>query len=280
MRNRTSFRHGLAAVAPLIAICCLANSGFSQEDASAVPKFDFAAAAAEYEIAIGPGRLICEPFQLELLKWSNPVRATPAGTVFLWHSNGLPQAACCMFAYRNPQAKEDFLVNHEFVSLSTELIDSKSDRGPIWQTKKPGIEWQEIAESPPVAKTRSGRAAQMRDLATQFTGQIGTTANKNREELRLLRQPIYRYPETLDRDGAIFVFAQATDPEILLLLQTDPAVADSHWRCAFARMTTFVCTLSHREKEVWSVKGLNPMGDDSQTYRTFHRVPWNAVEVK
>ena len=99
----------------------------SQEDAAAVPKFDFAAAAAEYEIVSGSDRLICEPFQAELLKWSNPVRSTPAGTVFLWHHKGVPQAACCMFAIRNPDVKGDDFVNHEFVSLSTGLIEAKSD---------------------------------------------------------------------------------------------------------------------------------------------------------
>lgn len=249
-----------------------------QEDAEAVPKFDFAAAAAGYEISIGKDRLICEPFQIELLKWSNPVRGSPAGTVFLWHHKGAPQAACCMFSYKHPEVKGDFLVNHEFVSLSTDLIESKSNDGRIWKTTMPGIAWQEIPESPPIAKTRPARLAQMRDLASKFTGQIGK-ANNGREELRLLRQPIYRYPETSDRDGAIFVFAQTTDPEILLLLQTDPLATGSQWSCAFARMTMFPCWLSHREKELWSVPSLSPKVD-SDTYRTFRRVPWKAVEEK
>ncbi len=74
-------------------------------------------------------------------------------------------------------------------------------------------------------------------------------------------------------------FAQTTDPEILLLLQTDPLATGSQWSCAFARMTMFPCWLSHREKEVWSVPSLNPKVD-SDTYRTFRRVPWKAVEEK
>jgi len=133
--------------------------------------------------------------------------------------------------------------------------------------------------SPPIAKTRPARLAQMRNVASEFTGQIGG-ADKKREELRLLRQPIYRYPETMDRDGAIFVFAQATDPEILLLLETDPKASDSTWNFAVARMTAIACSLSRNEKEVFSVVWCNPTTDESHIYRTLHRVPWKAVKDK
>ncbi|MBC8115107.1 MAG: hypothetical protein H7062_12055, partial [Candidatus Saccharimonas sp.] len=172
IQHRRWLRARFLILASLFAIGVFASNGFSQEDAAAVPKFDFAAAAAEYEIVSGDDRLICEPFQAELLKWSNPVRATPAGTVFLWHHKGVPQAACCMFAIRNPNVKGDYFVNHEFVSLSTGLIEATSGGAMAWQTKEPGIAWQDM-EGPSVPKSRSGRLAQMRNVASQFIGVVG-----------------------------------------------------------------------------------------------------------
>ncbi len=116
----------------------------------------------------------------------------------------------------------------------------------------------------------------MRTVAGQFIGVV----DKTREELRMLRQPIYRYPETMDRDGAIFVFAQATDPEILLWLESDPKAASPTWRFAVARMTMKACSLSHNEKIVYSVESCPEGNDESHTYRTLQRVPWKVIEDK
>ncbi|MBC7816323.1 MAG: hypothetical protein IAG10_05465, partial [Planctomycetaceae bacterium] len=196
--------------------------------------------------------------------------------VFLWHHKGVPQAACCMFAFRNPDLSQDYIVNHEFVSLSTELIEAKSGGATVWQSKRPGVIWKDVSDGSPVVQTRSGRLAQMRNIAGQFTGVV----DKTREELRMLRQPIYRYPETMDRDGAIFVFAQATDPEILLWLESDPKAANPTWRFAVARMTMMACSLNHSEKIVYSVESCQEGNDESHTYRTLQRVPWKVVESK
>lgn len=259
------------------------GSEVKPEDVAAIPKFDFAAAAAEYEIVSGSDHLICEPVQAALLNWSNPVRSTVAGTVFLWHHKGMPQAACCMYAYRNPTAKGDYLVNHEFVSLATglveaksSLVEAKSSGATAWQTKQPGIVWQDLSEGPTISKLRSGRLAQMRNVASQFTGTVG----KKREELRLLRQPVYRYPETMDRDGAIFVFAQTTDPEILLLLDVDPNAIDSKWKFAVARITRLACALRQGDKEVYSAVWYSSDKDNSHCHRTLHHVPWRAIDEK
>ncbi len=276
MNHRKRLRSVRFTLASLLAINLLANTAFSQQDAAAIPKFDFAAAATEYEILSGKDRSVCEPFHAELLRWTNPVRVAPAGTVFLWHHKGVPQAACCMFAFPNPNMSKDYIVNHEFVSLSTELIEAKSGGTTVWQSKKPGVIWKEVPEGPSVIQTRSGRLAQMRTVAGQFTGVV----DKTHEELRMLRQPIYRYPDTMDRDGAIFAFAQATDPEILLWLESDPKAANPTWRFAVARMTMMACSLSHKENTVYSVESCQEGNDESHTYRTLQRVPWKVVEGK
>src|SRR5438067_8869916 len=81
----------------------IAVAAFTQEAAevATVPKFDFADAASKYTLLKRGDDKPCQPYQVDLLKWSNPIRGTAAGSVFLWTQAGVPQAACCMYAYRN-----------------------------------------------------------------------------------------------------------------------------------------------------------------------------------
>src|SRR5205814_2480882 len=96
--------------------------------------------------------------------------------------------------------------------------------------------WSAIPGGPEPATTRPGRLIQMRKLAMTFEGYIGTPAAR-KQELRLLPQPIYRFPEAAAYDGAVFAYAQATDPEILLLVRADSQAAKPAWEFAAARMT-------------------------------------------
>jgi hypothetical protein len=58
--------------------------------------------------------------------------------------------------------------------------------------------------------------------------------DKNATEMRLLTQPVFRSPEEMDDDIALFVFVQGTDPECVLLLQ---ATAEGKWQYAVTRQT-------------------------------------------
>ena len=61
----------------------------------------------------------------------------------------------------------------------------------------------------------------------------------DREELRLLPQPVYRYesedPEV--QDGGVFAFVQGTDPEVLLLLEAVRTEGGLVWIYGFVRGT-------------------------------------------
>lgn len=94
----------------------------------------------------------------------------------------------------------------------------------------------------------------MHALLTDFTATMGR--EPRRHELRALTQPIYRYgSEKSDLiDGAIFAFAQATDPEILLLLEVrreDERPASWWW--AAARMSMVPLDVKYRGELVWSL---------------------------
>lgn len=76
------------------------------------------------------------------------------------------------------------------------------------------------------------------------------------QELRALTHPIYRYGDGQAElvDGAIFAFAQATDPEILLLLEARRENGKpASWWWAAARMSMVPLDLKYRGQLVWNV---------------------------
>ncbi len=82
--------------------------------------------------------------------------------------------------------------------------------------------------------------------------------NSDREELRLLPRPLYRYDlkdsqaanPTL-QDGALFGFVMGTDPEVVLLLEAVSRDGRSVWQYAFARATSGGLEAKLDGKVVW-----------------------------
>jgi hypothetical protein len=242
------------------------------DDPTAAPRFDFASSAAKYEVEVRGSGKKCEPYQVDLLKWTNPIRGTLAGSVFIWTRDGMPQAACCMYAYRD---KGGYAVDHELVSLTTEKLDASYAGESVWKAEDAGIAWSPIPKAPAPAATRPARLVQMRNLAKTFIGYIGTPA-KRRTDLRLLPQPIYRHPEKAEMDGGVFAFVQATDPEVLLLMRINKKAESPVWEFAAARMTIVHAFLTVEDRVVWSVAWWEKMNDT--TYVTRSRVPFMVEE--
>ena len=77
----------------------------------------------------------------------------------------------------------------------------------------------------------------MRELTRDFSASIGRKVY--RHELRLLTQPLYRYEHKEGQvlDGALFAFAEGTDPELLLLVEARQRKDQpAEWQYAPARM--------------------------------------------
>jgi hypothetical protein len=96
----------------------------------------------------------------------------------------------------------------------------------------------------------------MRALAGRFSAVVFREGAPT--ELRLMSQPFYRYKnETPElRDGGLFSFAEATDPEALLLLEARPTKTkgEYEWRYTLARMTSLPLVMRLDDKEIWSVE--------------------------
>ncbi len=203
--------------------------------------------------------------KLELQKepvyvWSNPVRHSQDGAVFLWTSHGRAEAIGTIFSSAAGGKRG---VAHEFHSLSVSTLDivRQGTHKNVWQPRGPGIRLAPIEQAPPPAGSRTQRLGQMRSLAREFAATT-RDAQDNRWKLRLLSQPLYRYESTDPDvpDGALFAFVTSagTDPEALLIIEVrspQPGTLPV-WHRGVARFTDLELTVHYKGDEVFSAPGL------------------------
>ena len=71
--------------------------------------------------------------------------------------------------------------------------------------------------------------------------------------MRLIPQPLHRYGGDEDAliDGALFVFVQATDPEVIVLLDARADETEPTWHYGLARMCGLPLEVRFGERVIW-----------------------------
>lgn len=202
-----------------------------------------------------------------LLFYTNPVRATDQhGTIFLWTDQGRPAVFGSVWSALNRTDTSLRNITHEWHSL-VEQSDVQAVRGgqTDWTSGEPGIAWQTLPESPAPASSRAARLMQMREIARGLTALI--TAEEE-TQLRLMTQPLYRYPEMMlpAIDGAIFVYSLATDPELILLVEATEATDRSVYRLAFARFGNLAMAVKSGDRTIWTCDRGTPGQSEGKYY--------------
>ncbi len=185
-------------------------------------------AAMRYRIVKEPGARTPLVLRTEpVLHWTNPVRHTATGAVFLWLADGRPEVVASFYRYTY---EGKTVQDEEFQSLSVTGLTASRDGRDVWSPPKEGLSFAPIAGAPRPAATPAERLRQMRALAQEFRAFFDVPEDKS--ELRLLPKPLYRYetnrPDLLD--GALFAFVLATDPEVLLVIEARPADGTPIWQ--------------------------------------------------
>jgi len=207
--------------------------------------------------------------------YTNPVRMNDQhGAIFLWTEGGRPVVIGSIWSATNRQNPDMRIVTHEWHSLSVDPeVTTTRDEVRRWRSGEPGIAWMKVENAPPPAASRPQRLVQMRSIARRFAATIEV---QEESDLRLMDQPLYRYPEQVEdaTDGALFALAMATDPELLVLMEAREEAGQPAWHVGFARFGNKAMTVKEGERTVWTCKAGAPGYSDGKYY-----LRWRAEEM-
>lgn len=244
MRRRVDFhdesRRAAKAIAVLLLIHAAAGPMLAEEDAKTAKSREQRLVEERFELMrsrVAAAEVECQepdfPKKFELkpiFRYSDPARGAIASSLWKLGSEGRPKALLAMELHRTSLQRP--CVMYEYSSLTTTpFLVTASDIH--WSPRSTLYEFKTLPEMRPPEKTAPRRLMQMREAAHRFEGT--EVVNNEKCELRLLPHPIDRYrPEKADySDGAIFLFAFGTNPEVVLMIESD----GTEWTYSLGRMT-------------------------------------------
>lgn len=212
-----------------------------------------------------------------LLRYSDPTRGgskEAATNVLLdagvWRlgSQGRPTALVTVELYRAPDASH--VLAFEFLSLADAKYSLKHKTEKIgWQPASSALKLADLPDAPSPAATAAGRLTQMRQMARRFAAK--ELINKEPIECRLMSQPIDRYESDDEKisDGAIFAFANGTNPEVGVVFESDGA----RWRYGTLRLTAGEVSVTLDGRQVVAYEAFNPRGrTDGPYHNAAHKI--------
>jgi hypothetical protein len=124
------------------------------------------------------------------------------------------------------------------------------------------IEFKDVPSAPPVAADAKVRQRQLKLLAQKFTGYEIYKPKETRYDLRRLERPLHTYRDEPGGvvEGALFTFANGTNPELMLFIEarTDPqGESKPVWQFGVGRSAYAELHLEYDGKEVFTA----PRGD-------------------
>jgi len=204
-----------------------------------------------------------------LLRYSDPTRGginetanvLLDGGVWRLGTEGRPIALVTVELYQVPEAAR--VLAFEFLSLSETKYSLKHKSEKIhWEPSGSALTLVELPNAPRPASTAAARLAQMRQLSRRFAAK--ERLNNESIECRLMTQPIDRYKSEAEKivDGAIFAFANGTNPEVGVVLESD----GDRWRYGTLRLTAAELSVTLDGRQVAAYDRFNSRGRTDGTY--------------
>ena len=197
-----------------------------------------------------------EPIELidhPLLTYGEPTRRNETGWLWAFSTTGRP--AVFVELFRAPPADGEREVWRHALTLTSDRLPVMTT--PIetsWTPATTQIESTPFPEAPLPHAKEITRLRQMKELAGRFTAHEFWGADNQRFELRLLVQPVHRYsdPKAGLHDGAVFIFANGTNPEIILLIEAiGERLETARWHYSLARQSSAETHVQLGGNEVW-----------------------------
>jgi hypothetical protein len=231
----------LVALGLLVALTCAASA---QDEPQANQRLEFMQAAVESFETVSSAfksKAALAVAPKPLLRYSDPTRggikeyeANVLLDAGIWRlgGEGRPTALMTVEIYQAPDGSR--VLAYEFLSLTETKFSLKHKTEKVrWDATGSGLDLKELPDAPRPAATPAARLAQMRQQVRRFA--VTERLRNEPIECRLLAQPIDRYHSEADRiaDGAIFAFANGTNPEIGVAFESD----GQRWRYGILRLS-------------------------------------------
>ena len=200
-----------------------------------------------------------------LLTYGDATRGNEAGSLWAWGTTGRPVAM--MEQYR-PVENESTWV-HAWTVTSPSLLTFDEVAGQQWKPTSSHFELKEVPDAPKVSLQPAVRLRQMKEISRRFEAHEFWDPDNSRFELRLLIQPVHRYADESQSliDGAVFVLAHDTNPEILVQLEAHGDSNDARWRVSFSRLGSAELHVLLDGKEFWTApRTPNVVGEPTDPY--------------
>ncbi len=193
-----------------------------------------------------------------LLLYTDATRATFESGLWICGGQGRPAAIVATEFY--PEHPKGPMWLYEIVSVSDRRISARRGTDLDWSARTPGLSLQELPDAGVPGERPARRLSQMKQILRRFTARE-TAVIEGALELRPLTNALHRYedPNSPLIDGAIFAFANGTNPEVFVVLEAHAANGGpSVWKYALVQMTGGSVSVSLDGTEVWKCEPADP----------------------
>src|SRR4029077_6513730 len=189
----------------------------------------------ELEAVLSP-----QPSQL----YADNARDLANSSLWVWEHAGQPVGVTAIEWHLTGENQSRW--TFEFASLCSNKIRIAL-RSEAWTTPNTS-QTALIPNAPEVADTRSQRLLQMKRLSERFAV-VEQHPTEGRIQLRRLAAPVYR--QAKEGESALFLFSNATNPEVaLLIVSVAGKDGQSHWGYRAASLSSTELTLQLDEQTV------------------------------
>ena len=210
-----------------------------------------------------------EAVERPLLFYGDAARVANHGTLWAFGRRGRP--AAFMELWRGPPDQPFWY--QSLIRTGNQDLRLQSPDGRRWQPPGGEISRTKIDDATPPAASGSARLRQLKSLVRRFTAHEVGDPDNSRFELRLLVQPIHRYddPPSGVQDGAAFVFAHGTNPELIVLIEALGADTErAAWHYSVFPSSSAQLHLHIDGREAWTRPGApNVVGRPNDDYWLF-----------
>lgn len=192
-----------------------------------------------------------KPVDRPLLAYGEPTRGNNHGTLWAFGAAGRPAAFMELWQASDNQT----IWFQSLIRSGDQPLRLQSPDGKRWEPPRGPIDRLTLENAPRPAGSGPGRLRQLKSLAGRFAAHEIWDPNNSRHELRLLVQPVHRYVDAGRgvQDGAAFVFAHGTNPELIVLLEAlGASIEQARWHYSAFPSSSAELHLEFDGREVWT----------------------------